>query len=87
MKTLIIIIVTLLSGCTMKAGEQTEDSKKRTTACTDTRDGEVFTFKNNTVKDARQGYGAPTCFTITTLKGADKRLCSDMEVYLKCHNI
>ena len=83
-----ILIALLLSGCTMEMGEQTKESKVKTTECTDTRDGEKFVFKNSTLKNARRGYGgADTCLTVTDSAGKDRELCKSMEVYLKCHNI
>lgn len=88
MRSIILIAAFfLISGCSQKA-EQTKESAKRTTACVDTRDGEKFTFKNSTVRDAVHDWGSgETCATITDNNGKDRRLCKSGEIYLKCEHI
>lgn len=88
MKILLIALLPLLVlGCSQSAN-QTEESKKLTTECTDTRDGGKFIFKNSTVKNAMAGsFGADSCVDVTDTTGKERHLCASMEIYLKCVNI
>ena len=72
-----------LLGCQMKA-DITDESRRSHITCTDTRDGEKFSFRGATVRDAVQGFGTAHCFTVTDDTGMVRRLCSSQEVYLKC---
>ena len=80
----VILIALLCCGCTVDGGSVSEDDLNKVMVCTDTRDGEVFSFNTNTVTNVRQGFGAPHTMEVTTLNGDKRTLNSDMEVWLKC---
>ena len=76
------LIVLLGSACTME-GKPVDNGK--TTYCTDTRDGEKFSFKSSSVRNARIGMlGADTCADITVSTGETRTLCKSQEAYIKC---
>jgi hypothetical protein len=70
-----------LGGCEFRA-EVIESSKGNHTFCTDTRDGETFAFKAETIRNASIGYDS--CFTVTTDDGLNRRLCRSHEAFIKC---
>ena len=81
---LIPLAALLCTGCTAKAEISKEDLNKVKT-CTDTRDGEVFSFNTNTVTNVRVGYGAPSTFDMVTTDGDKMTISSDAAVlFLKC---
>jgi len=67
----------------MDGGKISEQDRNRIMTCTDIRDGRVFKFNTNTIKNVRIGIGAPDSFDITTLNNKSMTLTSDMQ-YLKC---
>lgn len=79
-----LISLLCLQGCTVDGGDVAEHDKNKIMECTDTRDGEKFSFNTNDVKNVRQGIGAPSAFDVTTTDGKEKTLSSDMETFLKC---
>ena len=83
MKILIIISV-LLSGCSMEGGAIAENSKNKIVQCTDTRDGEVFSFLSNNVSNARISLDGNHGFSVVDTDGNYRELNKSMESYLKC---
>ena len=83
MKILIISLL-LISGCTMKA-EVSEDDLNKIKICTDTRDGEVFSFNTNSMTNVRAGFGgAESSVDIVTFEGKKMTVYARMEAYIKC---
>lgn len=84
MKMTIGLIALLLVGCTV-SGDLTDESRDKHYTCTDTRDGEVFSFSGSTVTQVRAGVlGGSSSFTVIDDSGEERTLRSNMEVYLKC---
>lgn len=83
MKYLVIVMALSLTGCGFK-GEVDPAYVDKTVYCTDTRDGEKFSFAAASVRDVSMVIGAGTCATVTTNKGTDMRICNAQEVYMKC---
>jgi len=79
----LFIAALVLTGCTVKAHVSEEDANKLM-VCTDTRDGEVFSFNTNTVTNMRAGFGVPSSFDILTTEGKEMTLNNNMEAWLKC---
>lgn len=84
MKTamIVVLICISLSACTMKA-EVSEQDKNKIVTCTDTRDGESFSFHTNTVRDTWVGLN-DTCYTATDFQGRNRKLCGSMIDFMKC---
>lgn len=84
MKTLIIFLALslTLSGCLNFGGKLSEESKNKTVRCTDLRDGEVFTYKSNTVTNIR--IGTDSSFDFVDTKGNKRTARASHEVFLKC---
>jgi hypothetical protein len=74
----------LAAGCTMEGGELAEKDRNKVMTCKDTRDGEVFQFNTNTIRNVRAGIGAPSSFDVTTFDGREMTLTSDTEAWIKC---
>jgi hypothetical protein len=68
----------------MESGGITEDGKNKQMVCTDTRDGEKFSFNSNNITNARIGYGADSSFDVVDDAGKKRTLTNSMELYLKC---
>lgn len=82
--TLLLTFISLLmTGCTVE-GQLAEESKNVINVCKDTRDGEIFSYNSNTIKNVRVGVGAPTSMDIVTITGKKKTLTSDMVEFIKC---
>ncbi len=79
----VIFMIILLSGCTFDSGVS-EESKNKVMTCTDTRDGETFTFKTNDITNARVGFISDTSFDVVDLSGVKRTLTKSMELYIKC---
>lgn len=85
-KLIIILLASFLSyGCTIDAGDISEQSKNKTMSCTDFRDGEKFTFNTSSISDIRQGiFGADSHYDIVDSKGRTRIISDSMESFLKC---
>jgi len=87
-KIALLLVVTwsalLAAGCTVDGGELAESDRNKVMTCKDTRDGEVFQFNTNTIRNFRFGIGAPSSFDVTTFDGREMTLNSEMEAWLKC---
>lgn len=81
---ILIIAFICLAGCTMEGGGVSAEDLNKTVTCTDTRDGETFSFNTNSVTNTRIGIGAPTSFDVTTDDGRKMTINSSMEAWLKC---
>lgn len=81
--TSVALIVFLSTGCTVNA-EISDEDKNKIITCTDTRDGEVFSFNTDTVTNMRAGFGSPSTYDMVTTDGKKMTLSSDMAAYLKC---
>lgn len=81
MKRICLLLLAGLCGCQMQA-----DAVKTgaTLTCVDTRDGERFSFKDESIRDAAYGLGADSCMTVTDNAGKERRLCKSHEAFLKC---
>lgn len=80
-KIIYALLLMVLSGCQMQA-----DAAKTgaTLNCVDTRDGERFSFKDESIRDVAYGIGADSCMTVTDNAGKERRLCKSHEAFLKC---
>lgn len=77
-----LCVAAIASGCGMK-GKVSDKSINDIMDCTDTRDGEKFSFKASSAKNIIVGtYGVT--MDIVTLDGKEKHLTSDMEKFIKC---
>lgn len=77
-----LVLLFLIGACTMKS-DVIDDGK--TNFCTDSRDGEKFSFKTSSVKSVMVGMlGAESCFDITDSNGKDRTLCKSQEAFIKC---
>lgn len=76
------LLTTVLGGCGFKA-EATEESKRQHMYCTDTRDGERFSFKGSTIRNAVIGF-SDSCVEVTTDAGKEMTLCKSHEAFIKC---
>ena len=80
---LLILAIVSIIGCTVGGSEVV--NKNEVKVCTDTRDGETFSFNTNSVTNVRRGVlGEPTTFDVIDGEGNKRSLSSSMEVYLKC---
>lgn len=78
------VLTAMLGGCGMKA-EVADDGKGKHMFCTDTRDGEKFSFKASTITNASVGMlGLDSCFDVTTDSGNARTLCKSHEAFIKC---
>lgn len=60
-------------------------SEKMCFSCTDTRDGETFSFSGENVSRATIGwFGSDTCFDVIDDNGIKRTLCSRHDVFIKC---
>ena len=78
------ITLAFIFGCSMEAGPV---SGPDISYCKDTRDGELFSFRIEDVRDAVVTLHAGGCFTVVDNKGLERRLCSADESWLKCRAI
>ena len=78
------IIILMLTGCTMDASVVHDDKHM---VCTDTRDGETFSFENRTAHNARMGIGTESSVDIVDDSGRTRTLTKSMEAYWKCEEI
>ena len=83
---LVLLAAFAVQGCSLKAEVAQKDINKRM-SCSDTRDGQTFTFKASTIANATVGVGADTCFDITTDSGTKMNLCKSHEAWLKCQEV
>ncbi len=83
MKTILLGSFIVLAGCTINADVERIG---KLTHCTDTRDGEKFTFSDKSITNVRYGIGADSCFTVKDESGVVRNLCKSHEVFLKCEN-
>lgn len=79
---LVALSVVTMVGCTVGGSEVI--NKNEVKVCTDSRDGETFSFNTNSVTNVRRGIGAPTTFNVIDSEGNKRSLSTSMEVYLKC---
>lgn len=78
-----ICMVLLVAGCTIPTEVSKEDRNKVFT-CTDTRDGEVFSFNSNDITEIRHGIGANGHMKFTDLKGVERTIPANADAWLKC---
>ena len=81
MKYLILLVV--LSGCTYESTLDKSELDKSVT-CTDTRDGEVFTFLTNNVTNVTSSTSNGASFDVVTTEGKSMHITSAAEAWLKC---
>jgi len=86
MKILAIVFFTLISACTYQAEVSEEDINNHVT-CTDTRDGEVFSFHAKNMSNIRVGMDGYASMDIIDDKGNKRSVNNGMEIYLKCVQI
>ncbi len=79
----VIFMIIFLSGCTFDSGVS-EESKNKVITCTDTRDGEIFTFKTNDITNVRSGFMADSSFDVVDQNGIKRTLTSISHIYIKC---
>lgn len=85
MKILIISICSLLlTGCYLEADIIKECSPQKTT-CTDTRDGEVFSYRLENVSNKARVTFNDQCFDVTDDTGKKRTMCASHQAFLKCH--
>lgn len=80
-RTSIFIAMLGIVSCTVPASY---NGPPFTMHCLDTRDGEKWTYHTDTVRDIRQGWGAPHSMTVTDGDGRTRHLNAQMEAWLKC---
>ena len=79
--------VLVVCGCTTGVDE---DAARKLNAgkvvdCKDTREGEVFTYRGDDVRNVRLGMaGADSCFSVTSTDGKTREMCKSHEAWLKC---
>jgi len=79
-----MLLCLALSSCTVPA-EVSDADRSAVMRCTDTRDGETFTYAVSSARNLRVGLGgADTCGTVTDSDGNERTLCKSQEVYMKC---
>ena len=79
------ILSIMASGC---GTDVSRDSENRRFYCTDSRDGEMFSFYGTTVRNAKTRLlWADTCFDVTDDDGVDRTLCASYEAFMKCESI
>lgn len=84
MKPLIsIFLISALSGCIDFAGKIADEDLNMLATCTDTRDGEVFTFNTNDIFNIRRSFSGGS-FEVKDSNGIDRVFTERMELYIKC---
>ncbi len=79
-----LIPLILLTGCLEREAALIEQDNK-VMECTDTRDGEVFTYETDNVKDiSSSGILGDISITVIDNDGNERVLKKEMEAYLKC---
>ncbi len=79
--------ILLLVACMVPA-EVHESSRGKTIECKDTRDGEVFRYRANDVRNIRRDlFGPMVSFTVTDTESKVRHLNRQMEAYLKCAEV
>lgn len=84
MKTALFLLLTFVSACEFEGGGVVDIDKNKTIECTDSRDGEVFTFNTNTMRDTRIGITTSSSFKVTDIKGQTRNFNDGTTGYLKC---
>ena len=79
-----LIIALMLTGCTVDANIEHSDKHM---FCTDTRDGETFSFETRTAHNGRMGIGTGSAVDIVDDTGRTRTLTQTMEAYWKCEEI
>lgn len=88
MKCILIIIALLISGCGFKGEISFDDGKENAwVEVTDTRDGEVFYYNNNTITNPMRGVGTASSINIVTSEGKKMTITTDMMTYLKWREV
>ena len=82
-KILLVIFFIIFTGCTVES-EVSESSLNKHCICKDFRDGEVFEFNTNDIRNVRVGIGTTTGFDVKDSNGKERFLSSDMDEYIKC---
>lgn len=78
-----IIIVLFLTGCTIDGGEIAKEDLNKRMLCTDTRDGETFSYYGRDVSNIRSG--SNPSIDIVDNKGRHRTLTNQMQnTFLKC---
>ena len=84
---LIIAMLVLISACTSRS-DLSDKSRNQVHRCTDTRDGEEFTYNTNTITNVRAGWlGADSSFELTDMEGNKRYVQSSDTSWLKCKRI
>lgn len=79
-----LLLVALLSACTMK-GSVDLDSSPALLNCTDSRNGEMFSYRPIDVYDVRIGLlGGETCLSLTDTTNRDRTFCSPEFSTVRC---
>lgn len=78
----LLLITVLLAGCTVE-GRVVDPSDKLTT-CTDTRDGETFSYRTRDVSKVRIGFGTDSYIEVTDTAGKFRRLFQSEAAHWKC---
>lgn len=76
-----ICLIFGLVGCSIEGEMQ---NKNMLINCTDTRDGEKWSYNTNTVSNVRVGIGSPHSMDLVDTEGRKRHVTSDMETYIKC---
>ncbi len=88
MKTRYILFTTiafLMNGCITVKGEIAEEDRSKIMDCTDTRDGERFSFSAKTVTNVRVSILTEDgSLDLIDMNGTKRSITKSMEKYLKC---
>ena len=82
---LVFVIASTMMACTVD-GKLSDESKNKTMVCTDTRDGESFSYHTSSVSNVRLDYfnRENSSFDVVDANGVKRHLVASMETYLKC---
>ena len=84
MKKILLVLFSIgFVACTFESSI-TDDTRNKIATCTDTRDGEQFSFNTNDITNVRYGIGAAHSLTVVDFTGKTRYLTGDMESYIKC---
>jgi len=84
--TIALLLTVTTVSCTMD-GSLSDDSENKIVRCKDTRDGEVFTYASDSVKNVRIGIGAPTTIEFVDMSGRERTMSTEDNKYWKCKEI
>ncbi len=82
MKNLLLGFVVMLFGCSLPL-DTDNITGPEISYCTDTRDGEVFSFRKDKVLYGQASLN-DVCIVVIDESGVERQLCKSHEIWLKC---